>query len=99
MLDKMGEAIFEKSDPAEVFFHGKIQSIEPNEAGGYTLTMPLPLATKEQVDLLQTGDELIVQVGDYRRNVILPRALAVLQVAGAKLDSGELRINFVQASS
>ena len=46
---------------------------------------------------MQTGDELIVQVGDYRRNIILPRALAVLQVAGAKLDEGELRINFVRA--
>lgn len=97
MLDRMGEAIFGKRDPSEVFFHGKVQAIEPTQAGGYTLKMPLPLATKEQVDLLQTGDELIVQVGDYRRNIILPRALAVLQVAGAKLDSGELRINFVQS--
>ncbi|MDQ3707559.1 MAG: hypothetical protein M3437_20490 [Chloroflexota bacterium] len=59
--------------------------------------MPLPFATKEQVDLLQTGDELVVQVGDYKRNLILPRALATLQVAGAKLDNGELSINFAKA--
>jgi arsenite-transporting ATPase len=44
---------------------------------------------------MQTGDELVVQVGDYRRNIILPRALAAQQVAGAKLDEGELRISFV----
>jgi arsenite-transporting ATPase len=94
MLDKMGRAIFGDRDPAELFFSGKVQTIEP-KGEGYTLRMPLPLATKDQVDLMQTGDELVVQVGDYRRNIILPRALAAQQVAGAKLDEGELRIDFV----
>jgi arsenite/tail-anchored protein-transporting ATPase len=95
MLDKMGEAIFNDRDPAEIFFRGKVQTIEPH-GSGFTLKMPLPFANKDQVDLLQTGDELVVQVGDYKRNLILPRALAALQVAGAKLDNGELRINFAK---
>jgi arsenite-transporting ATPase len=95
MLDKMGEAIFGDADPAGVFFRGKRQTIQPMGTG-YTLKMPLPLASKEQIELMQTGDELVVQVGDYKRNVILPRALVTLQVAGAKLEGGELRINFVQ---
>jgi arsenite-transporting ATPase len=60
----------------------------------HVLKMPLPFASKEQVDLMQTGDELVVQVGDYKRNLILPRALATLQVGSAKLDNGELRITF-----
>ena len=94
MLDKMGGAIFGERDPSEVFFTSKRQIIEP-KGNGYTLRMPLPLATKDQVDLMQTGDELVVQVGDYRRNIILPRALAIQQVAGAKLDEGELKISFV----
>jgi arsenite/tail-anchored protein-transporting ATPase len=98
MLGKMGQAIFGDADPAEVFFAGKAQTIEPT-GSGYTLKMPLPLATKEQVDLMQTGDELVVQVGDYKRNLILPRALVPLQVSGAKLEDGELRINFVQPTA
>jgi arsenite/tail-anchored protein-transporting ATPase len=93
MLEKMGEAVFGSEDPAKIFFQGKVQTIEPVEQG-FMLKMPLPFATKEQVDLLQTGDELVVQVGDYKRNIILPRALATLQVAGAKLEGGELRIRF-----
>ncbi|HYO50911.1 MAG TPA: TRC40/GET3/ArsA family transport-energizing ATPase [Chloroflexia bacterium] len=93
MLEKMGEAVFGSEDPAKVFFQGKVQTIEPVEQG-FMLKMPLPFATREQVDLLQTGDELVVQVGDYKRNIILPRALATLQVAGAKLEGGELRIRF-----
>jgi arsenite-transporting ATPase len=93
MLEKMGEAVFGSEDPAKVFFQGKVQTIEAVEQG-FMLKMPLPFATREQVDLLQTGDELVVQVGDYKRNIILPRALAALQVAGAKLEGGELRIRF-----
>jgi arsenite-transporting ATPase len=94
MLGKMSEEIFKGADPATVFFSGKVQTIEPVGAG-FMLTMPLPLATKDQVDLMQSGDELVVQVGDYKRNLILPRALASLQVSGAKLEDGELKINFV----
>lgn len=95
MLDKMGGAIFDDKDPASVFFHGKGQTIEQHGTG-FTLRMPLPFASKEQVDLLQTGDELVVQVGDYKRNLILPRALATMQVMSAKLDDGELRIVFAK---
>jgi arsenite/tail-anchored protein-transporting ATPase len=95
MLDKMGQAVFGDQDPATVFFKGNTQTIEQTETG-YVLRMPLPQATKDKLDLVQTGDELVVQVGDYKRNLILPRALATLQIAGAKLDSGELRVNFVR---
>lgn len=95
MLGKMSQAIFDDKDPASLFFSGKVQTIE-QVGNDYTLTLPLPLASKNQIDLLQTGDELVVQVGDYKRNIILPRALATLKVAGAKLENGELRIKFTQ---
>lgn len=98
MLDKMGQAVFGDQDPGSVFFKGSTQTIEQTDTG-YILRMPLPLATKEQLDLVQTGDELVVQVGDYKRNLILPRALATLQVANAKLDNGELRVRFVRPGS
>ncbi|HUP27553.1 MAG TPA: ArsA family ATPase [Chloroflexia bacterium] len=98
MLRKMGGAIFEDADPAGVFFEGKVQTIEPVDTG-YVLRLPLPFASKDQIDLMQTGDELVVQVGDYKRNLILPRALATLKVGGAKLDKGELRINFNQPTA
>jgi hypothetical protein len=48
---------------------------------------------------VQTGDEMVVQVGDYKRNLILPRALATLQVGGARLENGELRITFIRPDS
>ena len=77
MLGKMGDALFGGRDPVT---SSSRESADNRAAGaGYIFKFPLPLATKNQIDLLQTGDELVVQVGDYKRNIILPRALALLK--------------------
>lgn len=98
MLGRMSDAIFDDKDPGSIFFEGKVQSIE-QQGENFLLKLPLPLASKDQIDLMQTGDELVVQVGDYKRNIILPRALAVMKVAGAKLENGELRIRFTPTTT
>lgn len=43
-------------------------------------------------------DQLIVRVGNYRREIILPTTLAVLSVEKAKLQRGELMIVFKEKS-
>ncbi|NIK60523.1 TRC40/GET3/ArsA family transport-energizing ATPase [Kribbella shirazensis] len=60
----------------------------------YTLTMPLPLASADELELARHGDELIVTVGSYRRVLPLPAALARGVVAGARLDEGRLQVRF-----
>ena len=49
---------------------------------------------KKDVALYQAGDELVVQVGNQKRNLILPRALVGLQPYGARFQDGALRIRF-----
>lgn len=93
MLGRMAEAIYGERDPNQVFFVGKTEEIE-QLGEGYLLRLPMPFAEKGKVEMTQLGDELIVQVGGYKRNMILPRALASLRASGAKLDSGELRVTF-----
>jgi arsenite-transporting ATPase len=60
----------------------------------YTLTMPLPLASANELELARHGDELIITVGSYRRVLPLPAALARGVVAGARLDDGRLQVRF-----
>jgi arsenite-transporting ATPase len=93
MLRRMADIIYGDKDPAAVWFSGKVQSIE-TQGDGYVLRLPLGFASKEQLDVLLVGDELILQVGSYKRNIIVPRALAQQQVRSAKLENGELRITF-----
>jgi len=93
MLERFARALFDTSDPTRVLYRGEAQRIR-QEDGTYLLTLNLPFASKEQIALSQVGDELTVQVGAYRRNLILPRALAVAESEGAKLEGNRLTIRF-----
>jgi arsenite-transporting ATPase len=62
--------------------------------GVWELTLALPLAEKEAVDLARKGDELIVTAGPYRRVLALPAALARRTVTEAALRDGRLRVRF-----
>ncbi|MBN0047283.1 ArsA family ATPase [Streptomyces actuosus] len=56
--------------------------------------IPLPGATRDELDLVRRGDELVVTAGPFRRVVPLPSALRRCTVDGAALREGELRIRF-----
>ena len=58
------------------------------------LILALPLAGKGEVDLSRKGDELIINVGSYRRVLALPAALARRSVREAALRDGFLRVRF-----
>ena len=80
-------------DPIEFFYQGKAHYIE-KEDDGYTLSFDLPYTSKEEINLTRSGDELIIRVGSYQRNIILPRTLANLQVKRAKFENKKLVIRF-----
>jgi arsenite-transporting ATPase len=44
------------------------------------------------VDLSKKGAELLVKVGNYRRSILLPDALARLPAAGASFEGGSLKV-------
>ncbi|HUV52988.1 MAG TPA: TRC40/GET3/ArsA family transport-energizing ATPase [Dehalococcoidia bacterium] len=95
MLKVMAEAVYGGDDPTTIFFQGQVQDIQ-KEGKYYVLTLALPFSNKEKISLMQSGDELSIQVANFRRNVILPRALRGLAVSEAKLEEGKLRIKFHQ---
>jgi arsenite-transporting ATPase len=95
MLERFAEALCGASDPTQVYFEGQTQEIR-QENGDYLLTIMLPFSKKDEIRLSQIGDELMVQVGNQKRNLILPRALAGLDNRGAKLEGDRLTIRFVR---
>ncbi|HEX9017096.1 MAG TPA: TRC40/GET3/ArsA family transport-energizing ATPase [Chloroflexota bacterium] len=92
-LTQVAGVLFPGEDPTAVFYHGKGYSFE-KKGRGYELVMPLPLTTRSEVNLQQVGDELVIQVGSQKRNLILPRALVGMQTHGARLDGDVLRVEF-----
>jgi len=59
------------------------------------LSIALPLVAREDVNLHRSVfDELIVRIGNWKRNVALPMGLAKLDIAGAKYEGDRLNILF-----
>ncbi|MFJ5548215.1 ArsA family ATPase [Streptomyces sp. NPDC093225] len=64
------------------------------ETGVLVWRIPLPGATKDGLDLVRRGDELLLTAGPFRRIVPLPSALRRCTVSGAALLDGELAVRF-----
>lgn len=58
------------------------------------LSLELPFVAKDDVELNRAGDELVLQVGAWRRNLVLPRILAEAPASRAALDDHTLRVRF-----
>jgi arsenite-transporting ATPase len=94
-LQEFARALYGEDDPSRVHWRGRTQHVEKRD-GGYVLRLPLPFTEKPDVTLTKVGDELVVQVGQHKRNLILPRILVGLATAGAKFEGDELVIRFVR---
>ncbi|WP_244927535.1 ArsA family ATPase [Nocardioides sp. W7] len=68
-------------------------------SSGAVLHLALPHVTRADVDLARNGDDLVVTVGSYRRVLTLPSSLARLQVAGARVEAGELQVRFREVAA
>jgi arsenite-transporting ATPase len=93
LLTSLGDELYDETDAADVLFTDDPMAIT-KEGTGYRLTLRLPFARKEELDLSAKGDELFVRVGPYRRTIMLPKILAARQLTSAKLTDDLLEITF-----
>ena len=92
-LDRLKETLYADEDPTQVYYKETTMRVVAID-GNYSLEMYLPGIPKSQVELSKTGDELNVRIGNHRRNLVLPQALAALQPSGAKMEDDYLKIRF-----
>jgi arsenite/tail-anchored protein-transporting ATPase len=92
-LRDLAVRVFGEQDPTRVMHVGPTQRIEPS-GRGYVLRIPMPNVEVDRLDLTKRGDELYVDVGNFRREVTLPLALAGLEPGTAHVRGGVLEIPF-----
>ncbi|OXS25020.1 ArsA family ATPase [Acetobacterium wieringae] len=63
-------------------------------ATGYELKLFLPNITKDAVAVNLAGSDVIVKIGNYKRNIPLPNSLRGMTVSSAKFDQSTLVIAF-----
>ena len=92
-LDRLKETIYGSEDPTQVYYKETTLRVVQEE-NQYSLEVYLPGIPKDKVDLSKTGDELNIRIGNHRRNLVLPQALAALKPSGAKMEDDYLKIRF-----
>lgn len=93
VLKELADIVFKDQNPSTILYRGRTEKIR-EEDGGMVLELSIPFVEKSDLDLTQTGDELTVNAGAYKRKVILPRPLIGRQVTGAKFSEDRLLIRF-----
>src|ERR671936_365053 len=62
----------------------------------FVLSMRLPFASRDELDVHRRGDELFVKVGSYKRTLILPQTLQRLAIREASFVEDRLEVQFAR---
>ena len=96
-LDRLKETLYPNNeDPSQVYYKETTLRVVQDKQQ-YSLEVYLPGIEKHQIELSKSGDELNIRIGNHRRNLVLPQALAALEPAGAKMEDDYLKIRFAAA--
>ncbi len=93
LLKEIAREVYGDEDPLKVFHEGKPMSIE-KEGDAFVLRIKAPFVEKQDIKLFKRGEELVIVAGQWKRIIFLPQSLAIREPAGAKFESGELKITF-----
>jgi arsenite-transporting ATPase len=93
LLEEMGTEVYGDRDAADILYRD--DPIRVRKRGtGYVMTMRLPFASRDDMDIHRRGEELFVRVGAYKRNLILPQSLKRMTVREANFAGDHLEILF-----
>ncbi|MGF1570839.1 MAG: TRC40/GET3/ArsA family transport-energizing ATPase [Nodosilinea sp.] len=96
-LHRLKETLYHNEDPTQVYYKETTLRVVQGD-DHYSLEIYLPGIPKDKVDLSKSADELNIRIGNHRRNLVLPQALAALQPSGAKMEDDYLKIRFATAA-
>ncbi len=66
---------------------------------GYLLRVSIPGADKAEVDLYQSGTDVVIKIGNFKRNVSLPNVLRTYEITGAKMIDDKLHVQFERSDA
>jgi arsenite-transporting ATPase len=93
LLSKIAKKLYGRNDPTRLFLTQKPIEILRSD-GGFDMFVNLPFVDKTDIDLYKNGEELIIKVGNFKRNVLLPQTLINFAIKNAKFEADKLKICF-----
>ncbi|MEG0295213.1 MAG: ArsA family ATPase [Clostridium sp.] len=92
-LKVVSEKIYNGINPEDILFNEKIFEIT-KDGERYIYSLNIPTVYKNDLDLMQNGDELIIAIKNERRSLVLPQKLQSKNLVGAKYENSKLNIFF-----
>lgn len=97
-LEELGRVLYAGGeDPAAVTRTEKPYTFG-KENGLYEVRVFLPFATNGEIELFKKADEIVVQIGTFRRHIGLPRSMASLSPSRARLENKVLTVEMKERS-
>jgi arsenite-transporting ATPase len=97
-LEKLKEMLYGEDDPSQVYHRQNPYQIRQVDKG-FNLELYVPGLPDEKIQLSKSGDELNIRIGNHRRNMVLPQALATLRTNGAEKSGDRIIIGFSEDRS
>ncbi len=97
-LGKLAQTIFGDADPTQVYYRGPIQEVT-REGDTYVLRLPLPHVEMDKVLMTKKGDEMIIEIGNFKRDITLPAVLVNQEAKVARFVNKALEIHFTATDS
>lgn len=92
-LRELAAGLWAGHDPVDHLVRGRPMRVEPM-GDDLALSLDLPFAERDQVQVARSGDELLVTLGPHRRSLVLPDSLRRREVTSARVTDGRLRVVF-----
>lgn len=92
-LKDVGSRLYGKFKSEEILFKENIFEIKSDD-GDYIFKVRIPFVNKEELDLLQNGDEITIAIKNEKRTFVLPKKLISKSIKGAEYSDGYLNIKF-----
>jgi arsenite-transporting ATPase len=92
-LRELSTVLYHGADPTDFFYRGRPYSVA-RDNGSFLLSVALPFTEKDHINLSRHGDELVIDLGTWRRTLVLPRILVDAPTEGASFDEGTLNVRF-----
>ena len=95
-LLELGRRIYGDKDPLEIMYSH--QPLAFGKADGVNeVRLHLPFATKDDLEVFTSRDELIIRLGGLRKHVVLPASFIGSKPDGARFEGDYLVVSFPEA--
>ncbi len=93
-LFDLANEIFKDSSPTKVFYTAQRPQEIKKENGKYLMKLYLPNVEIDRLQMNIKGDELLIEVNNFRKNIVLPNVLVGRKTDYAKYENGSLSVFF-----